>query len=400
MTFTYLSTIYCDVLFPTKQTNGRTSSPQDSLPPRLASSSPARCFVFVSTIACFEKIHFHEFWGNILNLTSDCVCLENFYSLPWMDFRCDVIYVYHFPLWLSARYCRWALLIVCGVTRFLRCATFSRRWQWPEKSDCWHIRRERRVHSHDRNDSDVIQHVWSRERGKQRREADKRPQRVNEIFKELCKKANRKKTRICEDSWSPVISYCSSICSFRHNFIGFMMMMLLTSLPITIFTALKSLSVRRIDVMNELRGIYWPIIIAQHAVVLVQSTLLKSRRYVFAVTSSSVFAMTNKRRTTISVGFASIIIIATRWSLFIRCSFDRRVQARVVVVGETSRLDMRCDQRIGRSTNETSNGNKWNMSISSVRINSKSRHHYRLKSMNFYFDLLSPSDEVIWTFCN
>lgn len=108
-----------------KQTNGRTL-PQDLLPPRLASSSSPRarrirrCFVCVSTIACFDNIHFHEFWGNILNSTSDCVCLENFYSLPWMDFRCDVIYVYHFPLWLSARYCRWALLIVWNSFASLR----------------------------------------------------------------------------------------------------------------------------------------------------------------------------------------------------------------------------------------------------------------------------------------
>lgn len=152
--------------------------------------------------------------------------------------------------------------------------------------------------------------------------------------------------------------------------------------------------------MNE-PGNYWPIIIAQRAVVLVQSSLLKSHRYLRLHWN---FLVGLRHEEEIDFCWfcvdyyhrSSMESIYKRRTLFVW----PRVRARVV--GDSSRLDMRCDHRVGRSTNETSSGNKWNMSISLVRINSKARHHHhhRPKSMNLYFGLLSSGDEVIRTFCN
>lgn len=159
-----LSTIYCDVLLPSKQTYGRISSPQDTLPPRLASSSSSAVFCIRLHDRVFRP---HPFpW--ILRQHPEfnlrlCASWEFlFASMNGFSLWCD--------LCLSISTLIISSLLSMSFTDCARRNSFSQPMPMAREERLLahtNIRRERRVHSHDRNvDSDVIQHVWGRERAK------------------------------------------------------------------------------------------------------------------------------------------------------------------------------------------------------------------------------------------
>lgn len=73
--------------------------------------SPVFCMLLVDRV--FQTNPFPWIWGNILNLTSDCVSRIFIWKTDFVNgfALLGLINVYQLPFWLSARYCRWALLI-------------------------------------------------------------------------------------------------------------------------------------------------------------------------------------------------------------------------------------------------------------------------------------------------